>query len=94
MPYIVNRYPNGLVLVHFEDEIVLISSSADYHGETGAGLRSGDSAEAAMDKYGTPDGKSMVGNRSVWLYSSPGIAFRIRDDRVLSWLVFLKNHSQ
>jgi hypothetical protein len=88
MPYIVNRYPNGLVLVHFEDEIVLISSTADYRGETGEGLQSADNAEEVIDKYGSPGATLMVGDRAIWLYGGPRIAFRTRDDRVLSWLIF------
>ncbi|HSG96465.1 MAG: hypothetical protein GWP60_05665 [Gammaproteobacteria bacterium] len=92
-PYIVNRYPNGLVLVHYEDEIVIVTSTANYQGETGAGLRSGDDADKVKSQYGAPDATSIVGDRVVWQYSNSGIAFRIRDRHVLSWLVFPSNVS-
>jgi tetratricopeptide (TPR) repeat protein len=93
MPYIIHRYPNGLVLVHFEDEIVLISSTADYRGESGAGLRSGSKSGAVLEEYRSPGATLMVGDRAIWRYDGPSIAFRIRDDRVLSWLVFLEHAS-
>jgi predicted Zn-dependent protease len=93
-PYIVNRYPNGLVLVHFDDVVILLSSTAFYRGETGAGLRSGDEADDVKGEYGSPDSTAIVGDRAVWRYDIPGMAFRIRDGRILSWMIFLNKPSE
>lgn len=86
-PYVVHRYPNGIVSVHYEDEIVILSTTTDYRGVTAEGLRSGSEAGAVSKAYGNPDATVIVGDRVVWHYHSRALAFRIRDDHVLSWLI-------
>ena len=81
-------YANGVTIVAKEDEILRLSVSGPFAGQTGKGLALGADGKKVSELYGPPPAVLPSTAGDTWIYPALGIAFVVRDGKVVSWLVF------
>jgi hypothetical protein len=81
-------FANGIMVVSREDEITRLSVSPPFLGQTAKGIALGFGQKDLLAKYGRPSGTSLSSGGEAWVYSRLGIAFDIRDGKVVSWILF------
>lgn len=87
-PYRLSRYRNGITTVSRNEEIVLLKAGHQYAGKTGEGITIGSPTRSVLEAYGEPTQILDLTEGEVWRYRKPGLALRLRDGKVVSWLLF------
>jgi tetratricopeptide (TPR) repeat protein len=81
-------YANGVTVVAREEEILRLSVSGPFGGQTANGLTLGAEVKKVADLYGSPPTVLLSTAGDTWVYPARGIAFVVRDGKVFSWVVF------
>ncbi|NIO80085.1 MAG: hypothetical protein GTN53_05965 [Candidatus Aminicenantes bacterium] len=87
-PFLVFTYKNGVKTISQEDEIKLILISSSYDGKSVKGISIGSSGKDVLAKYGRASKILRMTAGNTWVYSPGGIVFTLREDKVVSWLLF------
>jgi tetratricopeptide (TPR) repeat protein len=87
-PFLVERFANDLMVVSQDGGVMLIVAGQGSQEKTSRNIRATSGEEEVLTLHGrsfevqaTTGGKNMI-------YKEQGVAFRIRDGKVVSWLVF------
>ncbi len=87
-PITLISYASGVTVVAKEDEIVRVSVSGPYRGQTAKGVALGAEGKALAGLYGRPTTVLPTTAGETWVYPAQGIAFVMRTGKVASWIVF------
>jgi tetratricopeptide (TPR) repeat protein len=87
-PLTVAHYTNGIMVLTQEKEVLLLGALQDYAGTSSQGIAIGSSADQVLGQYGNPARTVVLTQGESWIYDPPGIAFQLRDGKVVSWLLF------
>jgi len=87
-PIVLMVYANGVTVVSREDEIVRLAVSGPFHGQTAKGLALGAEGKNLTGLYGSPPTVLPSTAGETWVYPAQGIAFVVRDGKVVSWILF------
>jgi tetratricopeptide (TPR) repeat protein len=87
-PLRVARYPHGLVTLSQEQEIVMIIALEAYEGKSAGGIAIGSPQHELLKHYRTPSRSLAMTQGESWVYDDQGIAFQLREGKVVSWLLF------
>jgi hypothetical protein len=85
-PFTVTVYPNGVVTLSQEQEILLIVTPRGYSGTSAGGIAVGSSSQDVLSHYGPPTKILQMTQGDSWVYT--GISFQLRDGKVVSWLLY------
>ncbi len=87
-PFNTVLYPNGIMTVSQDDEILMIITPERFQGKTSRGCIIGSSEKDILSSYGPPSTILNMTQGMSWVYQNEKIAFRIRDGKVVSWMLF------
>lgn len=87
-PFLVSTYKNGVKTLSQEDEIKLILIPGSYNGKSVKGISIGSPGKDVLAKYGRAARILRMTAGDAWVYSPGGIAFTLREDKVVSWFLF------
>jgi tetratricopeptide (TPR) repeat protein len=87
-PFLVSIYKNGIKTLSQEDEIKLILIPRSYNGKSVKGISIGSPGKDVLAKYGRAARILRMTAGDTWAYSPGGIVFTLREDKVVSWLLF------
>lgn len=87
-PFKTALYPNGIMIVSQKDEIIMIVNPERFQGKSGRGISIGSPAKDVLSSYGTPSKMLNITQGVTWAYQADKIAFRMRDNKVVSWVLF------
>ncbi|MFV2056277.1 MAG: tetratricopeptide repeat protein [Thiohalomonadales bacterium] len=82
------RFDNGIDTILESDAIRLIRVSKQYRGVSKRGIKIGDGAGPVKSAYGNPAMTIKTTAGDSWVYPSNGISFQIKDNKVISWLIY------
>lgn len=87
-PFIVERYANDLTVVSQDGGVMLIVAGEKSREKTSRSIRAGSREEEVLTLHGRScEVEAITGGRNI-VCKEQGVAFRIRDGKVVSWLVF------
>ena len=87
-PFRLVRYANGATVVSQDDEIRIVVTPPGYEGKSAGGIGLGGTARELATGYGAPAQVQDLSQWESWIYVERGIAFQLRDGKVVSWLLF------
>jgi tetratricopeptide (TPR) repeat protein len=87
-PFRINAYTNRVMTLSQDDEIKLIVTLDGFGGKSAKGIALGTTEKDVIAAYGAPAQVLEMTQGTTWLYASQGIAFRLRNGKVVSWLLF------
>lgn len=87
-PFRINTYANRLLTLSQDDEIKLIVILDGFTGKTKKSVAIGSSERDVISAYGAPVQVLDMTQGATWLYASQGIAFQLRNGKVVSWMLF------
>ena len=87
-PFTLALYPNGMMTLAQEQEVLMLGTQAHYRGTSVRGIAIGSPGTDLLARYGHPSQILHMAQGESWVYQPHGIAFQLRDSRVISWLVF------
>lgn len=92
-PFRMAVYNNNVMTLSQEDSdleepILLVSTLEGYKGKSLKGIILGSREKEVLSKYGAPSKVLNTTRGKSWVYENPGIAFQVREGKVLSWLLF------
>lgn len=82
------RYPNAVETVAQDRIVHMIQVQPSYRGATALGIRIGDHEDTIRARYGPPTRILPMRNGQSWGYDVSGIAFQLRQAKVVSWLIY------
>ncbi len=85
--FTIAQYPNAIQTFAQEKIIRMIHVQAGYQGMTALGIQIGDDLDTIRARYGPPTRILPVRNGQSWGYETAGIAFQLRQGKLVSWLV-------
>jgi hypothetical protein len=83
-----SAFANGVKVVSRDDEILRLSVSAPFPGQTARGIALGFGQKDLLAKHGRPSATSLSSGGEAWIYAGQGIAFILQDGQVASWILF------
>ena len=87
--YTVKVYDSHRVMTLERDNtLLMINVLNGYTGKSLKGIKIGSEDETVETRYGLPDRIEYLTQGASWVYDAHGIAFQLRDRKVVSWLVF------
>lgn len=87
-PHQVAQFNNGVTTIAEGDEIRLMVAEETYKGKSNLGLQIGSARSAVISTYGVPSLQIKTSQGTTLLYPEKGITFQLRDQQVVSWLVY------
>jgi tetratricopeptide (TPR) repeat protein len=87
-PFKEDMYPNGVMTLSQSDEILMIIAREGYSGKSVRGVCLGSSVKDVAELYGPPPVILNTAQGASWVYQSEKITFQIRDNKVVSWMLF------
>jgi tetratricopeptide (TPR) repeat protein len=87
-PLVLRAYANGITVVTQSDKIVLMTISPAYKESASRGVSPGAAAKEVLAKYGRPSAVGLTSEGEAWIYRERGIAFVVRGEKVVSWILF------
>jgi tetratricopeptide (TPR) repeat protein len=87
-PFRINTYSNRVMTLSQKDEIKLIVTLDGFGGKSAKGIALGTNEKDVIAAYGAPAQVLDMTQGATWLYSSQGIAFRLRNGKVVAWMLF------
>ncbi len=87
-PVFLTAFSNGITVVALEDEVIRLSASAPFSGPTAKGISIGAGSNDLIGSYGRPPAVFPSTAGEAWVYTAQGIAFIVRDGRVVAWALF------
>lgn len=88
VPFTTAYYDNGVTTISEGDEIRAILANKRFSGESNRGIKIGVSKQKLLSAYGVPSNKLKTTQGASWVYTRERITFQIRDDNVVSWVIF------
>jgi tetratricopeptide (TPR) repeat protein len=88
MALVVSDYPNGLRTLSQDQSVVMIQVQTAYKGHSLQDVTIGDTATHVRERYGEPVRILPVWHGESWSYDTLGIAFRLHDGIVVSWVLY------
>lgn len=87
-PFLVERFGNDLMVVSQDGGVILVVAGERSQEKTSRNIRAGSREEEVLALHGGfCEVQAVTGGRNI-VYKDQGVAFRIRDGKVVSWLVF------
>ncbi len=86
--FTLSQYPQHVHTVSRGDTISMILVQDGYPGRSTGGIAIGDSAHRVRQRYGVPSRMQELSPGQTWCYDAPGIAFHLRHEKVISWLLY------
>jgi tetratricopeptide (TPR) repeat protein len=87
-PFKMSVYHSGIVTLSQDEEIQMIVALEGYKGKSARGMAIGSGKQDVMAAYGNPSRIVHTTQGVSWVYEAQGIAFQLRQGKVVSWLVF------
>lgn len=87
-PMTMRRYPQGIITLAQDQEIVMILAESRYRGKSSRGIAVGSERSEVIDQYKRPSRILKMSQGETWVYDKIGISFQMRQGRVVSWLLF------
>jgi tetratricopeptide (TPR) repeat protein len=89
-PFKVTTYNNGVVTISQDEQIQLIVVLEWYKGKSSRGLMIGSGEQDLLTTYGIPARILPMTQGVSWVYTydTYGIAFQLRQGKIISWLLF------
>ncbi|MDH5324455.1 MAG: M48 family metalloprotease [Gammaproteobacteria bacterium] len=87
-PFTTSEYGNGITTLAEGDEIRAVLAGLDYGGASNRGIKIGVSQEQVLSAYGVPSSTLNTTLGASWVYAKERITFQIRDNSVVSWVIF------
>ncbi len=87
-PLKATQYGHGVMTLSHKQTIQMIGAVEGYEGATVKGIRLGHTDEEVQHRYGRPDRILQTTHDASWVYETSGIAFQLRNQQVISWLLF------
>jgi tetratricopeptide (TPR) repeat protein len=84
----VMMYPSGVMTLSQGDEILMLMAQQGFQQSSVKGIRIGSRAQDVRALYGEPSRRLDSPHGYNWSYDAHRIAFQLRHDRVMSWLVY------
>ena len=84
----VMMYPSGVMALSQGDEILMLMAQQGFKQSSIKGIRIGSRAQDVQTQYGEPSRRLDSSHGYNWSYDAHRIAFQLRHDRVISWLVY------
>ena len=84
----VMMYPSGVMTLSQGDEILMLMAQQGFQQSSVKGIRIGSRAQDVLTQYGKPSRRLDSSHGYNWSYDAHRIAFQLRHDRVMSWLVY------
>jgi len=84
----VMMYPSGVMTLSQGDEILMLMAQQGFKQSSVKGIRIGSRAQDIRTQYGEPSRRLDTAHGYSWSYDVHRIAFQLRHDRVMSWLVY------
>jgi tetratricopeptide (TPR) repeat protein len=82
-------YPQGLLVVSQDELVLLLTALEGFTGTSSRGIAPGRTAADVLAAYGRPERIVHMTQGASWSYKKThGIAFQLRDDTVVSWVLF------
>ena len=86
--YTLATYALGIMTLTQDGEVLMAMAHQGYHRSSARGIRLGSQARDVIASYGAPSRRLSTVYGQSWSYDSPAIAFQLKDDRVVSWLIY------
>ncbi len=86
--FTITRYPRHVWTLSRKKIIHMILVEEGYRGTSVGGIAIGDTGDTVRDRYGRPSRILDMPNGQSWCYDQHGIAFRLRQGQVVSWLLY------
>ena len=87
-PYRLITYNNRVMTLSQKDEIKLIVTLDGFEGKTVKGIALGSSEKDVISAYGAPAQVLDMTQGASWVYGQQGITFRLRNGKVVAWVLF------
>lgn len=87
-PFKISLYSHRVFILSQEGEILLIGTLNRFPGISSKGISVGSPVSDLLAHYGPPAKILHMTRGDSWLYDTQGIAFQLRDRKVVSWLLF------
>jgi tetratricopeptide (TPR) repeat protein len=87
-PFKMSVYHSGIVTLSQDEEIQMIVALEGYKGKSTRGMAIGSGKQDVMVVYGNPSRIVHTTQGVSWVYEAQGIAFQLRQGKVVSWLLF------
>ena len=87
-PFQVAHYPQGIMTLSQDEEILLIIALPEYRGTSAKGMAIGSRTHEVLAQYQIPSRTVPMTQGESWVYETQGISFQFRDGKVVSWLLF------
>lgn len=87
-PFRLALYKNGIMTVSHDDEVIMIVTLEGFKGNSSKSISIGSPEKDVLALYGAP---SKILNMTQYIsltYTSQGIAFQLREGKVVSWLLY------
>jgi tetratricopeptide (TPR) repeat protein len=81
-------YPTGIMTLAQDGKILMIMLREAYPGSSARGIVIGSAARDLLSRYGPPSRRVDLTQGQSWGYDTHRLALQLRDDRVISWLMF------
>lgn len=81
-------YPTGIMTLAQDGKILMIMVREAYPGSSARGIAVGSAARDLLSRYGLPSRRVDLTQGQIWGYEAYRLALQLRDDRVISWLMF------
>jgi tetratricopeptide (TPR) repeat protein len=88
MLFRINTYLNRVITVSEDNKIKLIATFNGFVGKTAKGIAIGCTDKEVTSAYGAANQVLDLTQGPTWLYFSHGIAIQLRNNRVVSWVLF------
>lgn len=87
-PHQMLKFKNGVTAIAEGDEIRLLVAEKSYSGHSELGLKIGSTRSSIISAYGKPAMEFNTSQGDSLLFLEMGITFQMRDQRVVSWLIY------
>lgn len=86
--YRIDAFSNHVVTISESEEIQMIRVLSAFEGETGKGIKIGESKENVISRYGAPARTLETRGGFCLVYESSRIVFIFSDHRLISWIIY------
>ena len=86
--FTLSQYPQHVQALTQQKQIHMIWVQRGFTGISARGVAIGDAIDAIQTRYGAPSRVLEMGEGRSWCYDTLGIAFELREGKVISWLLY------
>lgn len=89
--YRLETYAPGFTTLTRSGQVVMAMAHQGYRGQSVRGIRLGSPGQQVLASYGQPSRRLSILDGQTWGYDPQGIAFQLKDNRVVSWLIYAES---